>query len=279
MLEVLDRVASTNDVARERALDGAAHGYAVRANEQTSGRGQRGHGWASPAGGLYLSIVLRPAVPQRVMGGLPAACALGAARALDALGARDVRIKWPNDLVAGDAKLGGLLTEAGWSDAGVYAVCGIGVNVEVPLVPNPSPHAMPATGLDACLPPDAPVPFLDDLAGAVRDGVVETVDAWAAAVSSAGAAAMPLTGIMDLFYDRLAYMGEYVALFDREGRPYAAGTFTGIDAWGRALVRVDEGRGAGSDAAGAGAAGAIAAGAGAAEQPFDPAQVSIRPLR
>ena len=261
LIEVLDEVTSTNDAARERALAGASHGTAVRARVQTAGRGQRGHGWASPAGGLYLSIVLRPQVPQYLMTGLPAACGIGAARALEGVGASGVRIKWPNDLVVGGAKLGGMLTEAGWAAGGVFAVCGVGINEAAPQVEGDSPRALPVTGLDACMGGDLPVPSLDALAEAVRSGIVSAVDEWAAAVARAGAAAIPLAGIMDEFYDRLAYMGEYVALIDRDGRPYAAGILTGVDAWGRALVRVDGGPGA-----------------EAAERAFDPAQVSIRPL-
>lgn len=257
MIELLDAVASTNDIARERALGGAAHGYAVRALRQTAGRGQRGHGWTSPEGGLYLSMVLRPGVPQHLMTGLPAACGLGTLRALEGFGFEGIRLKWPNDLVAGDAKLAGLLAEAGWASGGVYAVLGIGVNLAVPEVEDAPPRALAATGLSALLSEGAEMPAVDELAEAVRAGVVASVDAWAAAVRAAGPAALPLSGIMDELYDHMAYMGEYVALIDREGRPYAAGTLTGLDVWGRALVRID----------------------GGGEEAFDSAQVSIRPLR
>ena len=254
----LASVGSTNDAARELASAGAPHGAAVRADVQLEGRGRRGHAWTSPAGGLYLSIVLRPGVPQHVMCGLPAACGIGAARGLSAVGAAGVRIKWPNDLVAGPAgmgKLGGLLTEAGWADGGIFAVCGVGVNVDVPHVASPSPRALEPMGLEACLPAGAPVPDLPQLARAVRDGVVAEVDRWAAAVLAAGPSATPLTGIMDDYYDLLAYMGEQVALIDREGAPLTGGVLTGVDAWGRALVTV-AGR----------------------ERPFDAAMASLRPV-
>lgn len=257
MIEVLPTVTSTNAVARERVAAGAPHGYTLRAASQTAGRGQRGHGWASPEGGLYLSVVLRPGVPQHLMTGLPVACSLGVLRALEAQGFKGIRLKWPNDLVVGDAKLAGMLAEAGWSPEGVYAVFGVGINVTVPEVAGDAPHALAPTGLAALVGEGKALPSLEDLAIAVRDGVVASVDEWAAALKAAGSAALPLASLMDEYYDRMAFMGECVALIDREGRPYAAGTLTGVDAWGRAVVRMDE---------------------QGTEESFDSAQVSLRPL-
>lgn len=257
-IEVLDEVASTNDAARERAAAGAGHGYAVRACRQTAGRGQRGHGWISPEGGLYLSIVLRSGVPQHLMSGLSAACGIGAARALEALGAQGVRIKWPNDLVVGSAKLGGILVEAGWAAGGVYAVCGIGVNLEVPALEDAPRGALPPASLAQAMPEGAALPGVDALAEALRSGIVDAVDGWARDIAAAGAAAMPLGRLGSELYDRMAFMGEYIALVDREGAPYGAGTLTGIDMWGHALVRMDDGTGR--------------------EVAFDPAQVSLRPF-
>ena len=256
-IEHLGEVSSTNDVARECAAS-VPHGWAVRADVQTAGRGQRGHGWTSPAGGLYLSVVLKPEVPQHLMTGVPLVCGIGAARALEGLGITDVKIKWPNDLVAGAAKLGGMLTEAGWSPEGVYAVCGIGVNMTSPRVKDPSPRALPATGLETLLAGDAPARDLGVLADALRAGIAGTVEEWAADVKRAGTAATPLGRLGSELYDRMAFMGSYVGLIDRSGNAYAAGTLTGIDLWGRALVRLDDGTGE--------------------ERTFDPAQVSIRPL-
>ena len=67
-------VTSTNDVAIERGREGAQHGWCVCAREQTEGRGRRGHVWASPAGSLYLSCVLRPGVRMQEFTALPAVC-------------------------------------------------------------------------------------------------------------------------------------------------------------------------------------------------------------
>lgn len=124
-------VGSTNDEARRLAAGGAPSGTAVLAEEQVAGRGRSGGSWASPPGlGVWLSVIVRPsALPAP--GLLPLRVGLGAARALERWApAGAVRIKWPNDLLVGDRKLGGILCEASWEGEMPGAVViGIGVNV------------------------------------------------------------------------------------------------------------------------------------------------------
>ena len=269
LLEVFDEVGSTNDVARERACSGAPHGYCVRARVQTAGRGQRGHGWTSPSGGLYLSIVLRPQVEAELLPGLPAACGVGAARAVRSLGAAQVKLKWPNDLVAGTSKLAGVLVEGGWHSGEPYAVCGIGINVEKPQVESDSPGALAPTGLEALLPAGTQVPGLDELAELVRVGIVEEVDAWAAglaraetaragaagigaegaaeaaaatvAIGPASADISPLSGLESDYGELLAFRGESVELITKGGVHVASGILLGVDAHGRARVELESG--------------------------------------
>lgn len=126
-LRVYERVTSTNDVARGLAEVGATEGTAVLALEQTRGRGRRGRTWLSPRGGLYLSIVLRPSLPDPRVALLGYAVAVGAAVALESVTGVLVRLKWPNDLMVGAGKVGGILTET-W---GTVAIAGIGINVNV----------------------------------------------------------------------------------------------------------------------------------------------------
>jgi len=129
----LDSVSSTNDAARALALDGAAHGTAVIAWEQSRGRGTKGRTWHSPPGlGLYASFILRGPgggpVPFPHL--LPLAGGLAASDAVLAAAGIEVRLKWPNDLVHGGKKLGGILTEGVTGAAGGdFAVIGMGVNV------------------------------------------------------------------------------------------------------------------------------------------------------
>lgn len=99
------------------------------ADGQSAGRGRRGRCWHSPPGAqLILSLYLRLDGGMRRAGGLSLVVGVAAAEALHALGADGVRLKWPNDLVAGQEKLGGVLIEA----SGEGAVLGIGINLRLP---------------------------------------------------------------------------------------------------------------------------------------------------
>lgn len=128
-----ETVPSTNDAARALALDGAAHGTAVLAREQTGGRGTKGRSWHSPAGlGLYASFVLRDpdGGPMPSPHLLPLAAGLAASDAVLDAAAVATALKWPNDLLFQGRKLGGVLCEgvAGGS-GGDFVVAGIGLNV------------------------------------------------------------------------------------------------------------------------------------------------------
>lgn len=131
-VHVFARISSSNDAAKELAAAGAPAGTVILADEQTAGRGVESRRWHSPAGaGLYLSLVLRP---ERLVNPLllPILAGLGVARALRGLvstGSR-VGIKWPNDLIVGDRKVGGVLSEASWAASSLnYVILGIGINV------------------------------------------------------------------------------------------------------------------------------------------------------
>lgn len=125
-----DSVTSTNDVARQMAASGLEEGIAVVAREQTAGRGTKGRSWSSPAGeGLYLSLVLRPAIKASESTILTLAAAVGVAETLSEFGACP-DIKWPNDVLLGGRKVSGILAESASEDAKLaYAVLGIGVNL------------------------------------------------------------------------------------------------------------------------------------------------------
>jgi BirA family biotin operon repressor/biotin-[acetyl-CoA-carboxylase] ligase len=131
-LHAYDAVESTNDVARALAQAGAPAGTIVLADHQTRGRGQHGRGWHAPAGkAVLLSAVLRPTLPvtERAPAALSIRVGLAAARALERGTGVPIGLKWPNDLVAHGAKLGGILVEAAMAGESFYAVVGIGLNV------------------------------------------------------------------------------------------------------------------------------------------------------
>ncbi len=128
-LVALNSVISTNDEAARLADAGAAEGTVVWAREQTGGRGRRGRHWASPVGNLYSSTVLRPdcAAPRATELGFVAALAVA-----DIVPAgRQVRVKWPNDVMVDGGKVAGILLESSIGQDGrvEHVVAGIGVNV------------------------------------------------------------------------------------------------------------------------------------------------------
>ncbi len=149
-----DTLPSTNDLARSLAASGAAEGTVIVAEQQTAGRGRLGRSWASPPGGLWLSVLLRPDLPlgQTPLVGLAASTA--AAAAIEETTGLRPRVKWPNDVLIDGRKVAGLLLEAGPLQAGsgaAWLIVGIGINANVPLEALPSRPLYPATSLAAAL--------------------------------------------------------------------------------------------------------------------------------
>ncbi len=126
---------STNLAIRRLAEEGAADGTVLWASRQTAGRGRLGRGFASPEGGLYLSMLLRQsAEPARDLSLTPAA-AVAAARTLRQGCALDCGIKWPNDLMAGGKKICGILCESFAAQGTRWVVLGLGLNVNTESFP------------------------------------------------------------------------------------------------------------------------------------------------
>jgi BirA family biotin operon repressor/biotin-[acetyl-CoA-carboxylase] ligase len=107
------------------------------ADEQTAGRGRGDHSWHSPAGhGLYVSIVLRPQLPPNDVLWLSLIAGLAVYAAIKEITTIAVDLRWPNDIMLGDKKLGGILTELGTEAARIsHAVVGIGLNINQPQFP------------------------------------------------------------------------------------------------------------------------------------------------
>jgi len=128
-LVALESVGSTNDEAARLADAGAAEGTVVWARAQTGGRGRRGRAWASPIGNLYSSTILRPACSAPRAAELGFVAALAVADMVPA--GRDVRVKWPNDVLVDGGKIAGILPESAIGAGGEveHVVLGIGVNV------------------------------------------------------------------------------------------------------------------------------------------------------
>lgn len=126
----LEHVGSTQDEAHRLAAAGAPAGTAIVAERQSAGRGSRGRVWESPAGGLWMSVISRPAAAAGAEL-LSLRTGLAAAAALDGIGGLPpVELKWPNDVLLDGRKVGGILCEARWQgDALAWVAVGIGLNV------------------------------------------------------------------------------------------------------------------------------------------------------
>ena len=128
--EVLD---STSTLLKQRAEAGAAEGLAIQALRQSAGRGRQGRGWDSPAGHLYISVLLRPAVALRDAPQWSFVAAVALADTIKTLlpEAAKLTLKWPNDLLLDGAKAAGILVETGvaTNNALDWICIGMGVNI------------------------------------------------------------------------------------------------------------------------------------------------------
>lgn len=135
-LQVHKSVGSTNTLLKTLAAEGEAAGLAVVAEEQSAGRGRMGRSFYSPPGsGLYLSLLLRPAMRAEDATRLTACAAVATAEAVEELSGRPVQIKWVNDLFMEGRKVCGILTEASVDcETGLlhHVIVGVGVNTRAP---------------------------------------------------------------------------------------------------------------------------------------------------
>lgn len=128
---------TTNNRARELALEGAPEGTLVVAEKQTAGRGRRGKVWESPLGtGIWMSLVLRPQIMPAEASALTLLCGLATAEAIEAETGLSAGIKWPNDILINGKKAVGILTEMDCEMSEVHFVIpGIGINVNTASFP------------------------------------------------------------------------------------------------------------------------------------------------
>ena len=223
-LHLLAETTSTNDEAKRGAKAGQPHGATWVAESQTAGRGRQGRAWVSPRGeNLLFSVLLRVTCPPARLPPLALVAGLAVRDAIArAAPERDVRIKWPNDVVVEKKKVAGVLVEAIVQGSRVEAVIvGIGINVHTRELPEDLAPRATSVALLAKAPPDRGEVLADVLAGLDRDCEL---------VAARG---------LGLVHARLAradaLRGEGV-ISDAGG-----GTAEGIDVDGRLLVRNAEG--------------------------------------
>lgn len=210
---------STNDRARELAERGETD-VAVLADEQTGGRGRFDRHWASPSGGIYCSVLLRPPLGPEQLGLLGLAAGVAAVEAAAGAGV-EAACKWPNDLLSADGrKLAGILAESATSGVEVeWAVVGLGLNANV----DPGDLPSSATSLAA-------------LAGGeidrrdVTQAYLEAFEGWRGDPGR----------VVDAWRDRTSTLGREVRV--RTADAELVGTAVDIDDAGALLVETDDGQ-------------------------------------
>lgn len=254
-VEALAECESTNAVLLQKKTANAAlaaSGSVLVADRQTAGRGRRGRRWwsaqESPADSLTFSLLWR--FPRgAALSGLSLAVGVALANALAELGARGVKLKWPNDLLVetpdGFAKLGGILIELASGAGGTSAVIGIGLNLQPPLEVLPD---QPAAGIATTMADGLPERHV--LFAAVLRHLVLTLDLFAA---------HGFAPLRSAWERSNAYAGRAVRLIDESG-PDLVGRCLGVDDDG--ALRVDTADGVRRWLAGDVSLRPIAAGAG-----------------
>ncbi|HTX25406.1 MAG TPA: biotin--[acetyl-CoA-carboxylase] ligase [Streptosporangiaceae bacterium] len=234
-IEVVGVTGSTNADLLARAADGAPEGVVLAAEEQSAGRGRMGRAWVSPpCAALTFSVLLRPLpVPPARRGWITLLAGVAAASAVRAVTAVGARLKWPNDVLVGDAKLAGILAEAA-ADA---VVVGIGVNVstEPDELPPPGPGPAGPLAATSLVAEGWASPDRDLLLAAVLGELEHWYLAWRRAGGDPGRC-----GLAEQYARLCATPGRLVRV-ELPGGQLIEGVAAGIDPAGRLLVRVADG--------------------------------------
>ena len=148
-IHVVKETVSTNSLAQRLAQQGTPHGTVVLAEQQTNGRGRLGRPWYSPSSkNIYCSLVLHTLPSLSRIHWIPLVTGIGLGNVLHSLLQMSLSLKWPNDLLIGDRKIGGILCESTQIPKGGRAVIvGFGLNVEMQSVDFPDELQDKATSL------------------------------------------------------------------------------------------------------------------------------------
>jgi BirA family biotin operon repressor/biotin-[acetyl-CoA-carboxylase] ligase len=226
-LDIVRSTGSTNADLLARAADpGSPEGQVLVAEEQTAGRGRLGRSWSSvPGASLTFSVLLRPAtVPAARRGWLTLLAGVAVASAVRSVAGVDAVLKWPNDVLAGDRKLAGILAEQ--SPDGAAVVIGTGLNVAA----APGEIPVSATGLAATsLRAEGATVSREDL----LLGMLDRLEHWYAAFRADPDPER--SGLLDAYRALCQTLGRTVRVEMPAGR-VLTGVARGIDAEGRLLV-------------------------------------------
>ncbi len=229
------RAPSTMDVAHALATQGAVEGTLVWAQQQEQGRGRQGRTWESPEGGVYFSILVRPARAAAEIPQLALVAGLAAAEAVRECAMLSPRVRWPNDLLLNGKKLAGILTEAknglpaapnlGQTSAAQAGSVVIGIGINVTTKPSDLPET--ATSLAA-----AGGKSLDpfQLTARLYRRFLRWYDVWGVE---------GFAPVREALRPQMALFGEVVHI--TAGNERFEGTASDLDEAGRLIVRLDSG--------------------------------------
>jgi BirA family biotin operon repressor/biotin-[acetyl-CoA-carboxylase] ligase len=237
-VRVVAETGSTNADVLAVARDGAPEGVILVAEAQTAGRGRMGRRWTSPPGvGLTFSVLLRPyGVPAALLGWLPLLAGAAVAAAVPAVAAVEPSLKWPNDVLAGDAKLGGILAER----SGSAVVVGIGINVSqgpAELPPGATSLLLELAAAGRAPAPAAAAGLRARLLAAVLGALSSRYLAWRDQYTPGDAEA---SGLRQEYSGRCATLGREVTVTLPGGKG-VAGAARGVDWAGRLEVSTAHG--------------------------------------
>ena len=225
---------STNADLLAEARSGAREGLVLVAEAQTAGRGRMGRRWVSPPRrALTFSVLLRPGgAPAALLGWLPLLSGVAVAAALREVAGVDARLKWPNDVLAGDAKLAGILAER-WGEA---VVIGIGINVYQRRDDLAVPTATSVLLAAQAAPADGP-----DLRERLLTAVLRELAGWYRAwLDQPHPGAADGCGLREEYLRRSGTVGAAVTV-TLPGGQALTGTAVGVDSAGRLELRTDGG--------------------------------------
>lgn len=230
-LRQFDVLKSTNVTAVSFARGGAAEGTVIVAKRQENGRGRMRRVWASPEGGLWFSVILRPQIDPQYAAQVTLLTGVAVCQALRRLYATDdIMIKWPNDLLLRKKKVCGVLSELQLSEDGEidYAVVGVGVNVALKIEDFPPELKDAAASLNVSLNKNYTCECVLDNILQEFNGLYEE---WLACGADV---------ILPLWKKLNCTLNQKVLVKDNDEVIFS-GTVTDIDAEGAIVVRSEEG--------------------------------------
>lgn len=224
---VLDEVDSTNEEAKRRAEAGEAGPLWILARKQTAGRGRRGRSWEGKPGNLMATLLLRPDASPAKAAELSFVAGLAVADTFEMLGATSITLKWPNDVLIGEAKAAGILLESSGATEGRLDWLAIGFGLNLAWAPEGTPYPATSLATATAVPPPEPEAVLGVLAAAFarryetweREGFAAVRAAWLARARGRG--------------------GRLVA---RLGREEIEGVFLDLDETGALILETAAGR-------------------------------------